>query len=364
MNNYFIGIMSGTSCDGIDITMCKINDKKIDFIDGNFAPFSDKMRNNLLKLSNSIDDNIEMLIKSDESLADFIVKKINKILLENKILPCEITAIGSHGHTVRHINSDDINYSLQISNHAKIAKQTGIDVVCDFRRGDIACGGTGAPLVPVFHQAIAQSYEPTVVVNIGGIANITILPAIDDNNSDIIGFDTGVGGALIDVWSELHLKSRFDDKGSFARSGNCDYELLKSMLSDDYFKIKPPKSTGRELFNLRWLQKKIAKQKPCDVACTLCNFTATSIIDDIKKYASNTKKIIICGGGLKNDYLMELLSSLAQPTPVLSINDIGYKSDYVEAMAFAYLAYLHINKKPANITTGGTKTTLGALYPK
>ena len=271
----------------------------------------------------------------------------------------DVTAIGSHGQTIHHAPDAPQPHSLQIGNAATIAAQTGIAVVADFRRADTEAGGQGAPLVPAFHQAMFSSHaEHITVANIGGIANITILPG--KPGQPLTGFDTGPGNTLLDQWAQRHLDTAMDMNGDWAAGGTPDETLLGCLLQDPYFTRAPPKSTGREYFNLDWLQHHLANgySNPRNVQTTLCALTARSIAAAIHHHAPDTGRLLVCGGGVHNTTLMSMLTGALEPVRVTSTAEYGIDPDWVEAAAFAWLAKQHIAGKPVNITT-----VTGARHP-
>ena len=300
----------------------------------------------------------------DQGVAKTFTATANALLASTGLQAKQITAIGSHGQTVFH-DPLLLGTSLQLGNPSLISAQTGIDTVADFRRKDMALGGHGAPLVPVFHEAIFGSRnEMRCAVNIGGIANITVLPC---DESPVRGFDTGPGNGLMDEWAMQHLGQAFDNNGDFAASGTLQQSLLDALLADPYFSQRPPKSTGRGDFHLDWLAQRypaLAQLPPADVQRTLCELTARSIVNAISTHAKTTKRIIVCGGGSKNGFLMQRLSALSEK-PVSVSDDYGLASSWVEAAAFAWLAMRTINHLPGSLAavTGASRSTiLGGIF--
>jgi anhydro-N-acetylmuramic acid kinase len=283
--------------------------------------------------------------------------------------PAQIEAIGSHGQTVRHLPQAKYPFTLQIGDPNKIAATTGLTTVADFRRRDIAVGGEGAPLAPAFHQWLfAERNSDCVVLNIGGIANLTVLA---DSTDDVIGFDTGPGNTLLDEWISEKQSNAFDDCGAWAASGEVIQPLLLAMLDDPYFALQPPKSTGLEYFNLRWLRNAIQQCSlpkqllDNDVQATLAAFTAGSIADAICRYAPNTSTVMVCGGGVHNDDLMSRLNDNLPVVSVSSTAEFGLDPDWVEAAAFAWLAMRTLHKLPGNLpsVTGARRNAvLGSVY--
>ena len=315
-----------------------------------------------LELQDPRKENLEAL---DNAVGRSFARATRRLLAETGIEPAGIKAIGSHGQTIRHEPNAAKPYSLQIGNPEIIAAETGIDVVADFRSADIRAGGQGAPLVPAFHKAIfSAATENRVVVNIGGIANITVLPA--DPAIAVTGFDTGPGNTLMDAWARQHLDTAMDAGGQWAAGGTCDEQLLEMLLGDAYFSLAPPKSTGREYFNLDWLSgfsavNNIAAE---DVQATLCSLTARTIIEAIDNYAPNTRRLLVCGGGIHNDCLMQQLTTGLPGSAVESTAQYGLDPDWVEAVAFAWLAKQKLEARPGNLpeVTGAIRPViLGTL---
>lgn len=357
--------MSGTSLDGIDAGLVDFSDGKIQLVAFHYQPFSAELRQQIHKLNQP---DRAVLLKDygsvDALLGDLFAEAAQSLLDKTQIQASQITAIGSHGQTVYHAPEPPFGFSLQIGDPNRIAEITGITTVADFRRRDIAVGGQGAPLVPAFHQAVfANDNQARTVLNIGGIANITIL-----NKDLVLGFDTGPGNTLMDLWCEQHLNQPYDRDGEWAASGQLESDLLAALKNDDYFRIPPPKSTGKEYFSPAWLRQKLkpfAKFKPQDVQATLCQFTADSIADAIHQYAAETQQTLICGGGSHNSQLLKLLKENLE-MPLISTADLGLDPDHVEAIAFAWLARQTINRLPGNlcsVTGAKTPVILGGIYP-
>ena len=365
--------MSGTSLDGVDAVLAKIDASGKPQIQSSVSsPFNPTLRQELLDLQTPGANEIHRENQAANALALVYAKAINQLLYQAQLTPDQITAIGAHGQTIRH--QADLpshqRYSHQTLNPALLAELTGIDVIADFRSRDIAAGGHGAPLVPAFHAQQFQShYEERAVLNLGGIANLTILPA----NGDIRGFDCGPGNMLLDAWIQKNTGKLFDENGAWASQGSASQELLKQMLLDPFFQKSPPKSTGRDYFHLPWLIQHI-KQKPLspeDIQATLLHLTAQSVLIALFQSAPFTQKLIVCGGGAKNSALMELLKNISNlyfkkglslETSVL----YGLDPQLVESLAFAWLAWAHKTKRPANlpaVTGASGLKILGACYP-
>jgi anhydro-N-acetylmuramic acid kinase len=359
-DNLFIGVMSGTSLDGIDIALCKISKDEIQTLEAKEYPYDLDIKKDVLNaISNPI--TLKFLGSLNHKLGLMYSNTINQFLEEFKIDSKSVKAIGLHGQTVWHSPNQPFPFSMQIGDGSLVTKQTGIDVVNDFRSGDIANGGEGAPIAPAFHQALFDDKQ-TTVLNLGGIANITIL------SDEFIGYDVGVANILSDYWIARHQNLPFDKDGAWARSGKVNNELLKTLQNDPYFKKSPPKSTGREYFNATWLEDKL-KQFPIisaeDVHATLLEFTIIPILDALKQ--SQVKRLIVCGGGAHNGYLMEKLSQRLNGIRVMKSDDLGVDSTFLEAIAFAWLAYKRINNEVIDLQkiTGTSKPTiLGAVHAK
>jgi len=290
----------------------------------------------------------------------------SQLLASNYIRPEQIRAIGSHGQTIRHMPEGKHAFSLQIGDPNSISVLTGIDVIADFRRKDIALGGQGAPLVPAFHQAaFGSDKQSRVVVNIGGIANITYLPK--DKSKQILGYDTGPGNTLLDAWCKKHTGNNYDAKGEWAAQSTADPQLLRTLYSHPYFHQSAPKSTGRELFHLAWLEQQLAVQtdkiEPQMVQTTLVALTSMSIAAQIHKF-DDVEQVYVCGGGAQNEFLMEYLESDLHECELCYTDTLGIGTDAVEAMAFAWLAYAHINKISGNIpsVTGASRAAVLGTY--
>ena len=364
---YFIGVMSGTSLDGIDVAIVDLNDAaSFELITARTFSFPIDLYEQLQTAINSPKFHLKELGHLDTALGQFIGKIIKKVLDQQKISPGMITAIGSHGHTLFHSPSGLAPFSLQIGDPNVIAELTGITTIADFRQRDIAAGGQGAPLVPAFHaEFFSDTKQPRAIINIGGIANITLL----DKRHPILGFDTGPGNGLLDAWSKLHQGQPYDDNGNWAASGLCHHGLLAQMLMDPYFHEPIPKSTGREYFNLKWLMHQLKdfgeKLLTADVQATLLELTAHTISLDISHYCSDVEAVYVCGGGVHNKHLLKSLQRLLKNKPVLSTEQLGLHPNWVEATAFAWLAYRTLNRQSGNLpsVTGARRAVvLGAIY--
>lgn len=359
---HYIGLMSGTSMDGIDAVLVNISTSQLETVSTLNYPLTDELKQQLLLLAEPGFDELNRLAILDNQLGLVFSNAVKMLLKSANIDASEIIAIGSHGQTIRHQPDTACPYTMQIGNPHIIAYETGITTVADFRKKDMAANGQGAPLVPAFHAYAISDLVNKVILNIGGIANITYV-----QNNEVHGFDTGPGNMLMDAWIHQHLQQAYDHNGEWAMSGNLSKELLTFLLTDDYFKKAPPKSTGRELFNVNWLNKQLGDFKnlvPADIQCTLLHFTAASIANDINQYCQNTKEIIVCGGGAHNQPLLNLLQQYTNCNTVTT-DKYDIPVDCMEACAFAWLAYQTINAKPGNLcsVTGAKKPViLGGIF--
>ncbi|MCX4192703.1 anhydro-N-acetylmuramic acid kinase [Methylophaga sp. OBS1] len=364
----YIGVMSGTSLDGIDVAIVNIDAHAISLKAAETFPFNDSLRKDLLKLINAGRAHLQQLGQIDMALGYAYSDAINQLLTETHIPADDIEAVGCHGQTVYHAPDAAYPFSMQIGNAHVIAEKTGIDTVADFRQHDMILGGQGAPLVPAFHQALFQHSERNrVIANIGGIGNITVLPV--GNADAVTGFDTGPGNVLLDQWYQQHHNDLYDDNGQWARDGEVDPALLNLLMNDPFFFQAAPKSTGREYFNLNWLTQKLAElDKPIKakaVQKTLLQMTANSMSGAIRQYADSTDEVYVCGGGAHNEVLMQALRDSLPGMKVETTADLGLAPDWVEACAFAWLARQYMHHQPGNLpsVTGARKATLlGALY--
>ena len=363
LSSLYIGLMSGTSLDGMDVAL-------VDFADGTNLLHSghyqlpEQLRAELLRLSQSNSAiSLEQFGQMETVLGQTFANAVNEFCQQNAVNPANIRAIGSHGQTVRHNPQGDLPYTLQMGDANIIAERTGITTVADFRRRDVAAGGQGAPLVPAFHHALfAKPNSTRAIVNIGGIANITLLA----ENGSVNGFDTGPGNGLMDAWCQKHWRIAYDDNGQKAALGQIDQPLLEQLLSEPWLQLPAPKSTGRDMFNLEWLAVHLQNLSlsPETVLRTLNTFTAKTIANALLASSQNIEDVFVCGGGAHNALLMQTLQSLL-PCPVQSTEVLGVDPDYVEAMAFAWLAKQCIDGKPGNVVdvTGAKGSRiLGAIY--
>ncbi|MDH5591226.1 MAG: anhydro-N-acetylmuramic acid kinase [Gammaproteobacteria bacterium] len=362
--------MSGTSLDGIDIAITDFSSSAgtCSLIAAQTFPFPEQLRENLSELIQKQHCKLSDLGQLDIKLGQFISLCIKQLLSQQQLDAHDITAIGSHGQTIFHQPDSDYPFSMQIGNGNVIAEETGITTIVDFRQRDIAAGGQGAPLVPAFHyELFASAQEDRAIINIGGISNISLLPS--DNNRVVTGFDTGPGNVLLDGWILRNQHQTYDNHGQWAASGKCNDDLLALMLNEPYFQQPIPKSTGRELFNMAWLDNKLsALNKPItavDVQSTLVELTSHGIAESITKFGDTCKTVFVCGGGAHNDSLISRLKSLVTGKHVTTTEELGLHPDWVEACAFAWLAYQTLHQQAGNLpsVTGATHpVVLGAIY--
>ena len=368
MTQLYIGLMSGTSLDGLDIVVVDLSNHEPKIINQAFVPMPEALRSTLFNACNSATIEYSTLACLDNEIARLSAKAVDSVLSQSNINKENISAIGSHGQTIFHAPEGNHPTTLQIGDPNLIVELTGITTIADFRRRDVAAGGQGAPLVPAFHHAVFSStQENRVILNIGGIANITILPK--ETSKEVIGFDTGPGNVLMDFWANEHINSKYDKSGSWASTGQVNTKLLEIMLQDDFFARRPPKSTGRETFNPQWLSRflstpQFSSVKTEDIQATLLELTALSISHAIQEYAKHTNRVITCGGGAYNAYLLKRIQASLNIS-IDSSSDHGIAPDWVEATAFAWLAKQTMEKRPGNLpsVTGAQRAViLGGIY--
>ncbi len=364
MAGLFIGLMSGTSVDGVDgaLMAFPVRGRPRTLALASRA-MPQPLRDELLLLQRTQPGELDRAAVAGGALADLYARVVAMLLRSAKISAARVVAIGAHGQTVRH--RPDLGYTLQLLNPARLAEVTGIDVVADLRSADLAAGGQGAPLVPAFHAAVFADRNRRAVVNIGGIANVSL---IAPGGKRVLGYDTGPGNVLMDSWCERHRGERFDRGGRWAASGHVDAALLASMRSEPYFALQAPKSTGRDLFDAAWLDRVLSAggsgQAPADVQATLLELTASSIADACRGFKAD--EVYLCGGGVRNRALTKRLGRLLAPVPVADTSALGIDPKAVEASAFAWLAQRRIDGKPGNlpsVTGAAGSRILGALYP-
>jgi len=367
----FIGLMSGTSMDGVDGVLASFDSQptRITTLAAAHRAFPDELRAALMALQSPGDNEIHRESLAADALARLYAGCVADLLEEAGVPAAQVRAVGVHGQTIRH--QPAAGYTRQSNNPALLAELSGIDVIADFRSRDIAAGGQGAPLVPAFHQAMfADPAQAIVLANIGGIANISILDPADDTAT---GFDTGPGNALMDGWTFRHLGRHYDDNGNWAASGRVDAALLQALLQEPYLALPPPKSTGRDLFHADWLAARLAPfgmLAAVDVQATLARYTAVTLAEAIHRHAPAAKAVYVCGGGAFNTHLLDelraALAHLKQPIAVAATDTLGMAAQHVEALAFAWLAQRFVARLPGNLpaVTGALgPRILGALYP-
>ncbi|UJP06019.1 MAG: anhydro-N-acetylmuramic acid kinase [Nitrosomonas sp.] len=356
--------MSGTSLDGIDAVLTDFRTANTPIsLQTHFVPYDDALRAQLLSLHTPDHDELNRAAMLSNYLSHLYAKATADLLINAGFSAQQIAAIGCHGQTIRHCPETEKRYSIQLINTALLTELTGITVVSDFRSRDIAAGGQGAPLVPAFHEAVFKTpRQHRIIVNIGGIANITNL----DPQKAIIGFDSGPGNLLMDAWCQHHLGKPYDQDGHWAGTGQIIPELLEALLADTFFSYKPPKSTGRDWFNVHWLRKHLTGTELAqDVQATLLELTSLSIARAIEAYCWGATEVYICGGGARNTLLLQRLERALPNKRVALTDQLAVAADWVEALAFAWLARQTCRRKPGSLAsvTGATgNRILGAIY--
>lgn len=362
----FAGVMSGTSLDGIDVVVADFapaSGRGCELLAATATPFASALRDEFAALQRPGSDELARAARAANALADACARAIVATAAAAGMAPSDLTAVGVHGQTVRH--RPDQGWTLQLNNPARVAELAGVTVVADFRSRDVAAGGEGAPLVPAFHAAMFGGSVHRVVVNIGGIANITDLPA----SGPVRGFDTGPGNVLLDAWHARHRGGRCDVDGAWARTGTVDAALLAGLLAEPYFARRPPKSTGRDLFHPGWLDTALARRRveAADVQATLVALTARTIADAVRAECAGSTEVLVCGGGAKNPVLMSALAVELAPRRVATTAELGIAAEHVEALAFAWLARETLAGRPGNlpaVTGARGPRVLGAIYPR
>jgi anhydro-N-acetylmuramic acid kinase len=360
-SSLYIGLMSGTSMDGVDGVLADFDGGHIATLACAFVPFPEALRSDLMALQASGPNEIEREALAANALAHCYADCVRALLPGS----AAVQAVAVHGQTIRH--RPELGFTRQTNNPALLAELTGLDVIADFRSRDVAAGGQGAPLVPAFHQAcFGLDGHTRVVVNIGGIANISVL----HGDGSTGGFDTGPGNVLMDGWVKRHLGQEYDADGAWAAAGQVDADLLARLMADPYFALPAPKSTGRDLFHMAWLDTHLASMgtlAPQDVQATLCALTAHTIADAIKAQGVNAEAVYVCGGGAYNGALLAALAqAMGAGTRVASTAELGVAPNRVEALAFAWLGYCFQKRKAGNlpaVTGAKGPRILGALYP-
>ncbi len=363
-SSLYIGLMSGTSLDGVDGVLADFSGRGIRSLDAAFTPFPTELRAELMALQAASENELEREALAANALARCYADCVRQLLAR---APGPVRAVAVHGQTIRH--RPELGFTRQTNNPALLAELTGVDVIADFRTRDIAAGGQGAPLVPAFHEArFGKPKVPRVVVNIGGIGNISVL----HGDGRVSGFDTGPGNVLMDLWVARHTGKPYDEDGAFAAAGKVDGKLLEILLDEPYFRQPPPKSTGRDLFHAEWLDARLARRPglaPADVQATLTRLTAVTIAQAIEEATAGrpAQAVYVCGGGAYNGVLLkEIAEALGGGIPVASTEELGVAPNRVEALAFAWLGYRFMRRQPGNlpaVTGAAGLRVLGALYP-
>ena len=356
-----IGLMSGTSLDGIDAVLAAPRGKRLRLIASHHSPYSTALRTRLLGMHQSGPDELHRAALLSNELTAAYAASVRGSLARARVSARAVAAIGCHGQTVRHRPGD--GYTLQLVNGALLAELTGITVVCDFRSRDIAAGGEGAPLVPAFHRAMFGSPgRSRAIVNVGGIANITYLPA----RGTVTGFDCGPGNCLLDAWIQGRRRRRYDVHGTWAASGSVIPRLLRKLAVHPFFRRQPPKSAGRREFNLQWVKQALTgREKPADVQATLLELTATGIARALDRHCARAREIYVCGGGARNRALLDRLAALMPGKRIATTDALGVAPEHVEALAFAWLAHETLKERPGNlpaVTGARGPRVLGAIH--
>ncbi|MGR7694900.1 anhydro-N-acetylmuramic acid kinase [Klebsiella aerogenes] len=361
----FIGVMSGTSLDGVDVVLAAINENIVAQQASLSYPISVNLKEDILAICQGQQLTLSQLGRLDTRLGRLFSDAVLALMRQQNLQPEDIVAIGCHGQTVWHEPTGDAPHTMQIGDNNQIAAHTGVTVVGDFRRRDMALGGQGAPLVPAFHQALlAHPVERRMVLNIGGIANLSLLVP----GQPVRGYDTGPGNMLMDAWIWRQCGKPYDKDAQWASEGKVLLPLLQDMLSDPWFALPAPKSTGREYFNYGWLEKHLARYanlRGQDVQATLTELTAVTISEQVL-LSGGCERLLVCGGGARNPLLMARLAALLPGTEVTTTDDAGISGDDMEALAFAWLAWRTLAGLPGNLpsVTGASEATiLGAIYP-
>ncbi|GAB6043306.1 anhydro-N-acetylmuramic acid kinase [Endothiovibrio diazotrophicus] len=362
----YIGLMSGTSMDGVDAALVDFAGKAPHLVASHCQPMTDEVREALLRLATDRSPHpLQCLGELDHLLGEQFARATNALLRQAKIDAAAIRAIGSHGQTLYHRPDGPTPFTLQIGDPNHIAERTGITTVADFRRRDMAAGGQGAPLAPAFHAAVlAAPDEERAVLNLGGIANLTLLPC----SGAVTGFDTGPANVLMNGWTARHRGEPMDRDGAWAASGHVDKALLQRLLDEPYFTRTAPKSTGRELFDLAWLDHRLEGTviDPIIVQATLAELTAVSVVDHLIRHQPATRRLLVCGGGVHNTHLMDRLAFHLTGIAVESTEAYGVHPNWMEAIAFAWLAKRTLDGLPGNlpsVTGAHREVILGAIYP-
>ncbi|MBA4142775.1 MAG: anhydro-N-acetylmuramic acid kinase [Nitrosospira sp.] len=362
---YYIGLMSGTSLDGIDAVLADFTSAPSLVRHTFYVAYDGNLRTRLLDLHHSGHDELHRAAILGNDLAHHYAEAVNGVLRGSGVKSGDVVAVGCHGQTVRHCPQSGAGYTIQLCNPALLVELTGITVVADFRSRDIGAGGQGAPLVPAFHQVLfADPQIHRAIVNIGGISNLTSLAP----GGEVTGFDCGPGNMMMDAWCLRHTGNTYDENGAWAESGRVLQALLEKLLALPFFSLPPPKSAGRETFNLGWLESCLSgDEKPADVQATLLQLTVLGIARSVLVYSPNAAEIFLCGGGARNGALVSRMRAALPGRKVDLTDSLGVDADWLEALAFAWLAKQVIQGIPANLpaATGARgPRLLGAIYPK
>lgn len=370
----YIGLMSGTSLDAIDAALVDCSAPAPRLLATRGLAMPETLRRLLLRLCHAEGASFRELAEAEETFCRLQAQAVDELLETSGTTITEIVAIGSHGQTLEHApegHAGGAPYTLQLDNPSRLAELTGISVVADFRRRDLAAGGQAAPLAPAFHQALFRHPEEwRLVLNLGGYANLTLLPPTG-HPAAVLGFDSGPANALLDGWYQRHQGGRFDADGAWAAGGRVDEALLARLLADDYFRRSPPKSTGREYFHLAWLERHLdGHEPPRDVQATLAELTAASVALAIEQLSTNLPearpaRLLPCGGGAHNPHLLSRLQARLPGLTLTPCAELGWPADWLEAGAFAWLAYRRLNGLPGNLpSVTGAKgpRVLGGVY--
>ena len=362
----YIGVMSGTSMNGIDAALVRFDDDRTEFLHGIRHEWPSDLVRELRQIAGNTPTTAAEIGHLDALAGEHFAAAVLRLLGAAGVLPDKVRAVGCHGQTVYHAPTDPIPFTIQIGDPNRIAHRTGITTVADFRRRDMAGGGQGAPLVPAFHQSLFGHLGHVAVLNIGGIANLTLLTG--SPLEPVRGFDTGPGNCLMDTWVRAQRQRDYDSDGAWAQTGTISAALLQQFLADPYFMKAPPKSTGIEYFSMPWLTKTLQEFPEIaatDVQATLLQLTAQTIADALRRSAPSIERVLVCGGGIHNRTLMNRLATMLAPVPVESTAQHGLAPDWVEAVAFAWLARQTLDHQPGNlpaVTGAGGTYILGGIY--
>lgn len=367
MTEYLIGLMAGTSLDGVDSALVGFDNDEFRLVACHYRPFPKSLKGRLQNHCFAESLSLQTLGQLDADLGELFGHCVMELLDHAQVPPHAVVAIGSHGQTLYHSPDTNPAHSLQIGDPNRIAEITGITTISDFRRRDIAAGGQGAPLVPAFHRAAFQAPNETrVILNLGGIANVTCLPPVN-SNQPVTGFDTGPGNTILNQWIGRHRNQSYDRDGNWGRSGKLQPNLLEAILEHPFFSKRPPKSTGPEMFSLAWLEnllENFPETSAADIQATLTHLTAASVAQALGGMKLEVDRVIACGGGVHNGYLLQLLSDYL-PWPLIISSEFGIEPDWVEAMAFAWLARQRLLNRPGNlpeVTGAKHPVVLGGIY--